>query len=248
MTLPPIPDGPRLVPVDTGVPDDLDLLAAEYALGSLDAAERHALLAAHPGPELPGRIAAWEVRLSPLAECVPATSPPPELWQRLVLATGIMPPSRPAARTRAAQAVPSNSNALWKFATAASLFIAAIIGAYAFAPSSQPADPMMAALSPAGVPGASFMVRVDSAGLATIYALGPPPANIDGRALQLWSVAEGATVPASLGLINAGGAARLRIRSSAGTRLLVTLEPAGGSTTGKPTGPVVFAGRLSNGT
>ncbi len=248
MSLPPIPDGPRLVPVDPGVPDDLDILAAEYALGSLDATERHALLAAHPGPELLGRIAAWETRLAPLAECVPATSPPPELWQRLVLATGIMPPARPAARTRVAQAAPSNSNALWKFATAASFFIAALIGAYAFAPSSQPADPMMAALSPAGVPGASFMVRVDSSGLATIYALGPAPTNIDGRALQLWSVAEGSTVPASLGLINAGGAARLRIRSAAGTRLLVTLEPAGGSATGKPTGPVVFAGRLTNGT
>ena len=248
MSLPPIPDGPRLTPIDTGVPDDMDLLAAEYALGSLDAAQRNTLLATYPGPELLDRIAAWEARLAPLAECVPAASPPPELWQRLVLATGIAAPARPSSKTRVAQAAPANSNAVWQFATAASLLLAVVLGAYTFASSTQTAEPLLAALSPAGVPGASFMVRVDGAGLATIFPLGPPPANAEGRALQLWSLAEGATIPASLGLLNPAGPARLRIRSATGTRLLVTLEPAGGSSSGKPTGPVVFAGRLTNGT
>ena len=248
MSLPPIPDGPRLTPIDTGVPDDLDLLAAEYALGSLDAGQRNALLATHPGPELLARIVAWEARLAPLAECVVAASPPPELWQRLVLAAGIAAPSRPSSKTRVFQAVPANTNAPWQLATAASLVLAAALGIYAFVPNSQSAEPMLAALSPAGVPGAQFMVRVDRAGLATVFPLGPAAANTEGRSLQLWSLAEGATIPASLGLLNPGGAARLRIRSATGTRLLVTLEPAGGSTTGKPTGPVVFAGRLTNGT
>lgn len=248
MSLPPIPDGPRLIPVDTGVPDDLDLLAAEYALGSLDATQRNSLLAAHPGPVLLDRIAAWELRLAPLAECVPAASPPPELWQRLVLAAGIAPPSRPSSKTRAAQATPANTNSLWQFATAASLLLAAALGAYAFAPTMQSADPMLAALSPSGVPGAQFMVRVDGSGLATVFPLGPATTSTEGRSLQLWSLAEGATIPASLGLLNPAGAARIRIRSATGTRLLVTLEPAGGSPTGKPTGPVVFAGRLTNGT
>jgi len=31
-----------------------------------------------------------------------------------------------------------------------------------------------------------------------------------------------------------------------GTQLLVSLEPKGGSPTGQPTGPVVYAGRLAN--
>lgn len=248
MSLPPIPDGPRLTPVDTGVPDTLDVLAAEYALGSIDAQARQALLAAHPGPELRQRIAFWEERLAPLAECVPAASPPPELWQRLVLATGIGVAPRPLPKTRVAQSAPGNPAAFWQFATAASLLLAASIGGYALAPSTQTAEPMMAALSPAGVAGASYMVRVDPAGLATIYPLGAAPPGAEGRALQLWAVAEGAAQPASLGLLNAQGAVRLRIRSANGTRLLVTIEPAGGSPTNKPTGPVVFAGRLSNGT
>ena len=249
MSLRPIPDGPRLRPIDTGVPDDLDLLAAEYALGSLDAAQRNTLLVTYPGPELLDRIAAWEARLAPLAECVPAASPPPELWQRLALATGgITAPARPSSRTRAPQAAPANSNAVWQFATAASLLLAAALGAYAFVPGTQTAEPLLAALSPAGAPGASFMVRVDGAGLATVFPLGPASANTEGRSLQLWSLAEGAVIPASLGLLNPAGAARLRIRSATGTRLLVTLEPAGGSSSGKPTGPVVFAGRLTNGT
>ena len=174
--------------------------------------------------------------------------PPPELWQRLVLATGIGVAPRPLPKTRVAQSAPGNPAAFWQFATAASLLLAASIGGYALAPSTQTAEPMMAALSPAGVAGASYMVRVDPAGLATIYPLGAAPPGAEGRALQLWAVAEGAAQPASLGLLNAQGAVRLRIRSANGTRLLVTIEPAGGSPTNKPTGPVVFAGRLSNGT
>jgi len=248
VSLPPIPEGPRLTPVDTGVPDTLDLLAAEYALGALDATARHALLAAHPGPELPARIAFWEQRLAPLAETVPAVSAPPGLWQRLVLATGMTAIPRPAPRTHVAAATAGNPAAVWQFATAASLLLAAAIGAYALASGSQVGEPMMAALTPAGAPSASFMVRVDPAGLATVYALGPPATSAEGRALQLWSLPEGTTQPTSLGLLNASGAARVRIRSGIGTRLLVTLEPAGGSPTGKPTGPVVYAGQLTNGT
>ncbi len=245
-----IPDGPRLTPPDDGVPDDPDLLAAEYVLGSLDPDQRHALeVAARSDLSIGQAIATWEARLAPLAETVPAASPPPELWQRLVLAAGLGVPvvARPVARSSR----PARSKASagpWKAATAASLMLAAGLGAYAFGPQQSTADPMFAALSPAGSPGATFLVRVDSDGLATVFALNQATASVPGRSLQLWAVADATAAPVSVGLLNPVGTARLRVRSAPGTRLLVSLEPPGGSQTGKPTGPVVYAGLLSNGT
>ena len=67
------------------------------------------------------------------------------------------------------------------------------------------------------------------------------------RALQLWALPEGRD-PQSLGLIAASGIGRVALPVPAGVAfqsvpaLAVSLEPAGGSPTGKPTGPVLYSG------
>jgi len=67
-----------------------------------------------------------------------------------------------------------------------------------------------------------------------------------GRSLELWALpASGA--PRSLGLISARDASvvqRGRVSKDV-TGLAVSLEPAGGSPTGAPTGPVLFVGELT---
>jgi anti-sigma-K factor RskA len=77
------------------------------------------------------------------------------------------------------------------------------------------------------------------------------PVSIEqNRVLELWSVPpDGA--PRSLGLISSAGATvvtRDRLPATllkGGTAALaVSLEPPGGSPTGVPTGPVLYAGRL----
>ena len=68
------------------------------------------------------------------------------------------------------------------------------------------------------------------------------------RVLQLWALPPGATAPTSLGLIPAEGRVTVTpetIRPQAGMLIEISLEPPGGSTTGRPTGPVLFIGRLS---
>ena len=63
----------------TVTPDD-DFAAAEYALGTLDPAERATLAARRlREPELDQAIRAWEARLAPLAEATPAIEPPRDL-------------------------------------------------------------------------------------------------------------------------------------------------------------------------
>jgi anti-sigma-K factor RskA len=72
-----------------------------------------------------------------------------------------------------------------------------------------------------------------------------------GRVLELWSVpAQGA--PRSLGLIKANGTTVLSrerlppaLLKGGTAALAVSVEPPGGSPTGVPTGPVVFAGKLT---
>lgn len=65
-------------------PDDQELLAAEYVLGTLDAEERaraRALVAMDPG--FAAMVRAWERRLGELNVLVAAVEPPPEIWDRI---------------------------------------------------------------------------------------------------------------------------------------------------------------------
>jgi anti-sigma-K factor RskA len=66
-----------------------------------------------------------------------------------------------------------------------------------------------------------------------------------GKALELWILPPGGTAPKSLGVLPpAGRKVELPAMPAAGTALMVSLEPPGGSPTGAPTGPVVYAGKL----
>lgn len=69
-----------------------------------------------------------------------------------------------------------------------------------------------------------------------------------GRSAQLWLI-DGAAAPVPIGLLNAssgGMSADLQIAEavSQGSTLAISIEPAGGSPTGQPTGPVVASGTL----
>jgi anti-sigma-K factor RskA len=103
--------------------------------------------------------------------------------------------------------------------------------------------PLVAALSPYGSPGATFLVRVGANGAATVVAVGDT--NVpQGRSLELWAV-NGTAAPVSMGLLPDSGRKPLTIEAVAGTQLLVSQEPAGGSPSKAPTGPVVYAGKLT---
>ena len=70
-----------------------------------------------------------------------------------------------------------------------------------------------------------------------------------GHDFELWMI-EGSNAPVSMGVIPVGASAHIEIppearqKLASGAVLAVSLEPAGGSPTGQPTGPVVAAGDL----
>ena len=97
---------------------------------------------------------------------------------------------------------------------------------------------------------ATIVASFSGDGRALVTRTLTPVALTADRVLELWSVPPQGN-PRSLGLISANGATVLKREHLSATllkggtaALAVSVEPPGGSPTGVPTGPVVFAGKL----
>ena len=227
-------------------PGDPDLAAAEYVLGTLPPDQARALEAlAMADPAVAASLRAWEARFAPLAAVVPPVPPPRDLWRRLALATG----TEDAVRRRLKPSIAGriwSSLALWRGVSFGSALAAAALAFVLLRPTVPAGPGMVAALSPTGVPGAAFVVRIGVDGSGVIAATGQaqtPP----GRSLELWSLVPGGAAPVSLGVLPPDGRARLQAPARPGTQILVSSEPLGGSPTGQPTGPVLFGGTTALG-
>jgi len=223
-----------MIPAD---PEERDALAGEYVLGTLTAQEAQAVeraMAEDPG--LRAAVAAWEGRLAPLAEMAPPEAPPPGLWARIESALDGPPPAPAPA--------PPRWRALWQGwalgATAAAAGLAALLLV-------RPAEPprlMTVLLTQRDQP--AWLVEAEG-GALKLAAVNPQPVAPD-RVMQLWALPQGATAPTSLGLIPPEGRLTVTpssVRPEPGMLIEISLEPPGGSPTGRPTGPVLFIGRLA---
>ena len=220
-----------------------DHLAAEYVSGSLRGPARHrfeALLPAHPG--LRAAVREWQSRLMPLTVSIEPRKPPAAVWKRIEARIGGATP--PPARTSWWSQL-----ALWRgvsaFASIAAIGLAVLLA------SPGPAQPpVVVVLSATGAAGgavvpASFVASISGDGRALVTR---PLVNVSlqaDRALELWAL-PGSGAPRSLGLISASGATVVKKGKvlEGATGLAVSLEPAGGSPTGAPTGPVLYVGKL----
>lgn len=219
-------------------PDDVGLLAGEYVLGVLDLAEMHAVAARlDREPALAGEVTQWQNRLEPLTALVAPVPVPASLWPRVDVSTG---------QARPRPTLIWNNARFWQGTTAAATALAAAIAGIAFLRPAPPAPQIyVAALSPLNTPGPSFLAQSAPGGALLIRAVLTVPVD-QGKDLQLWALPDGAKAPQSLGVLPATGkivAAPDLPREK--TQLLVSLEPAGGSPTGQPTGPVLLGGTLT---
>lgn len=232
-------------------PHPRDADAAEYVLGTLTADERAAVeRAAARDPALTGAIRDWENRLAPLAEALPEVTPRPHL--RAALDRAI--PSTAAAANVLPFAPPTDglrmrrSRDLWRATTLGATALAASLAGLLLlrAPPNTTSGPDLVAVVNRAGDLPALIVRVDQrAGIVQVRSVAAEtPAS---RSLELWSIAPGAS-PRSLGVIGSG-VTRVALPSGAGVlapnmTLAVSVEPAGGSTSGAPTGPVVYSGKL----
>jgi anti-sigma-K factor RskA len=227
-----------------------DLSAAEFALGTLDAGERAALAARRlREPDLDAAIQAWEGRLAPLAESVPALEPPRDFLGDIE--------ARIAAADRTRGENPDIVDLTrrlrrWHIgALAASALAAALAIGVGLRESMRVATPheFVAVLQKsADEPAFVVTVNLDTRDLTVRPVAAPPQA---GKAYELWIIDNDKLgAPRSLGLIDAAAPTvnpslnrfdRAVVESAT---YAVTVEPPGGSPNGKPSGAPVFVGKL----
>lgn len=220
-------------------PEERDALAGEYVLGTLSGKVHQAFearLRADPG--LQQAVAAWTVRLQPLADSVDPVLPAPALRRRILGAVaGDVAPQRPGEAKRWL-AWTLGLSALGAVAAALIVFLiwpkAPDIGGYAM-------------LRDKG--GKSVLAfQVDHAHKELVVKASMPEAGA-GRDYELWIIPEGGK-PKSLGVVLAGMRDERGIPAeivplvAQDVTLAISLEPAGGSKTGAPTGPVLYTGTL----
>jgi anti-sigma-K factor RskA len=228
---------------DHNLPEDA-LIAAEYALGVLDGADRFAAqerIARDRAFAL--LVAEWEERLAPWAAEIEEVAPPPQVWDRIA---ATLP--QPAPRTGLWQSL-----AFWRGlslaagALAAACMAALIYAGIQFGPGTPP-EPLVASIDGGG--RHYFVATIDT--IRGNIAVSPAAYAVDAtRVPELWLIpADGR--PRSLGLLQAERvitialSRELKALATRDTVLAVSLEPPGGSPTGQPTGPVIGAGKLTN--
>jgi anti-sigma-K factor RskA len=228
-----------------------DILAAEYVVGALSAKERlEAAARVESDPAFARLVESWEARLSPLADGYPEIEPPAaakEAIDRVLFGRGAAADSS----TSAAHGGIWQSLNFWRGFAAASLALLLIAVAVPFfrqAPQTQEGTQFVASIAPKDSE-VSYLAYYDPAteNLSLSHVSGE---RGTGRDFELWAI-EGQAKPISLGVIGAGKTIRVKVAPEIGGKLAkggmlaISLEPAGGSPTGQPTGPVVAVGKLS---
>ena len=244
-------------------PEDIDSTAAEYALGTLDLAERIAVAARRQRePALAAAIEAWELRFGPLGETVPSVAPSAELWAGIearimgvstapvAMALRVAAPIDPHAAEAARKILLLNRRVgRWRTrAIGFAAMAAALLVGLGLREQSRPgvAKSYVAVLQKDAASPA-FLLSVDlEAHAFTIRPVSAQPQP--GKSFELWLV-DSKLGAKSLGVIGDQPAtARDKLPfdkvTLAGATYAVTAEPAGGSPTGAPTGPVLFSGQL----
>lgn len=229
--------------------DDDRVTAAELAIGLL-AGEEHvrARSRAIIDPAFAQEVEWWQQRLAPFYAQVAEESPPPYLRERI--ASRLDVPMMQERRGTSSWRLVGFGGALG--ALAASI-IAWMMSANMLAPTVSPPQsviasrPLVASLLPTDetkeAPVVVLLER-DTRRLSLSAKIQAP----DARDVQLWLIRAGAT-PISLGVLSATSNKSLRLQRTdlpdVGDALAASIEPLGGSPTGKPTGPVVLSGAVA---
>lgn len=215
-------------------------LAAEYALGTLRGRARarfEALARSDPAVEAIRRR--WEEALSPLAERVEGVEPPARVWARIEERIG-------AAVPRGAW----SSVSFWRsFGLLAGGVASVLLAAFLFLQGGARGGPEYVAVLISPANEARITISMQADGMRVHSVRGWKSVQDAGRSLELWALPKEGT-PRSLGLLaNTGGDFVIRIpphdaRLRDVKAFALSSEPAGGSPTRQPTGPVLCSGMV----
>ena len=216
----------------------------DYVLGLLDGAALVAFEARlAQDPALAAAVNQLSRQMQALDDTARAEPGGPDLWQRIERALDAPEPTGTVIALPRRRALPP---APWLGLMAASLAVALGIGYFAGSGTGSARQPLMVAVllneNNAG-PGAIVEAYADD----TVRLL--PLENFvvpAGQVLEVWTLPDAETGPVSLGTLTDSGAMTLAGPDlpppQAGQLYEITLEPAPGSPTGRPTGPILVKG------
>jgi anti-sigma-K factor RskA len=223
-------------------PKLIDALAAEYVLGTLTGRARRRFERWRSQEwHVERRVQAWEERLSGLALRLPPMRPSPNVWNQIEKRIGASPASQSRASPQSVNRAP------WRaLAASAVLFVIAIAGFVTWRTPQGPQLHEIATLTAERAAQPSWHLHADDdlRHLRAVADVGAVPQA--GKSYELWALPDNGGAPVSLGLMPLSGqidrelteAQRAALRGA--SKVAVSLEPEGGSTTGGPTGPVLF--------
>lgn len=220
-------------------------LAAEYVLGTLrgQARQRFKRLLSRDAA-LRGEVEYWERHFNALAAHTPPIMPPERVWENIEKA--ISPP-----QTTQASGFLWNCLNFWRpvgiFSSLAALGLAVYLAL------GQPQETTLTTLAVLNNQQAKptwVIMRKQQGAEEQLAIKVMAPQHVDPtKAFELWAIpAQGA--PMSLGLLPMQGSMTMSVSEKArqmlptAIALAISMEPAGGSPTGSPTGPVISQGQL----
>lgn len=224
-----------------------DRLAAEYVLGTLSGrARRRFEVYLRGNPQMRRAVAQWEDRLCPLNDVLPAIEPPQRVWRAIE--------DRIHRGARGASAGFWQSLAFWRASSFATALLALALVVFVLSPRPEPppeAGRMVVVMHDLATnrPAMTATWEPDHAGGRRLRLRVIGHAEMaPNTAWELWMLPGGDQKPVSLGLITTHETQIVEVpralaaRLDAAQGLAMSVEPAGGSPAGVPTGPVLYAG------
>ena len=231
-------------------PQERDALAAEFVIGLSSLAERaeiEALIAADQ--HFAALVEDWRQRLLPLDDTARTHAPAADLWTKIAAETITQKvSSRPATRSNPPKPGFFASLRFWQglglAGAAASLLLAIGIGVVLTRATPKP---ILVAVLVTDTNRPAAIVNAFAGGDTELV----PLEDIEvpaGKTLEVWTLWDRAVGPRSIARLDRAKAVRLTLGSlplGPGQLFEITLEPAGGSPIGRPTGPILMKGTTS---
>lgn len=229
---------------------DRESAAGEYVLGLLDGADKEAFEGRMAGDaKLDAAVARWQAWLAPIDATARPVEPSTGLWRRIESGLDQAPARSQAVASQSGRGARLSQwwDSLWLWrGTAFAGAAAALLLAFGLFAALDHANrqPAMVAVLLTDTNVAAAVVNTFADGRVELLPL-QDIAVPQGRALEIWTLWDRAAGPRSIGLIDRARAVPLRLDNlPLGTDQLfeITVEPAGGSPIGRPTGPIVAKG------
>jgi anti-sigma-K factor RskA len=229
--------------------DNIDALAGEYVLGTLDAQERAAVEQQRVRDgDLDRAIRDWQRRLAPLDASAQPVEPSPGLIARIEQRIG---KSEPAT----AQVIDLKDRLkFWRRTAAVTSAMAASLLTLVLVREMTPPPKQrnLVAVLQKDAQSPAFLVSVDVDNkLMTVRPVAAE--HQSGKSFELWIIHDSLGKPRSLGVVDDPSVIRPAQLAAydksviESATLAISLEPEGGSPTGDPTGPVLYAGKMIEG-